>query len=57
MTIKALKEAWVETVESRRVLVRAFEKTGISLKVDGSEDQAKMHFQNQPVGIPDGLEI
>ena len=57
MTIKALKEAWVETVEQRRVMIRAFEKTGISLKTDGSEDAEKMHFQGQEIGIPSGLII
>ena len=57
MTIKALKEAWVETVEQRRVMIRAFEKTGISLKTDGSEDAEKMHFQGQEKGIPSGLII
>ena len=57
LTVKALKEAWVETVEERRVMIRAFEKTGISLKVDGSEDAEKMKFQGQEIGIPPGLEI
>ena len=27
----------------------------ISLKTDGSEDGEKMHFQGQPVGVPEGL--
>ena len=53
----ALKESWIEVVEKRRVMIRAFEKTGISLKTDGSEDQEKMHFQGQAVGIPLGLTI
>ena len=57
LTVKALKEAWGETVEERRVMIRAFEKTGISLKVDGSEDAEKMKFQGQEIGIPPGLEI
>ena len=47
LTIKALKEAWVETVEERRVMIRAFEKTGIRLKVDGSDDAEKMKFQGR----------
>ena len=34
-----------------------FEKTEISLKVDGSEDAEKMKFQGQEIGIPPGLEI
>ena len=57
LTAKALKEAWVETFEERRVMIRAFEKTGISLKVDGSEDAEKMKFQAQEIGIPLGLDI
>ena len=39
------------------VMIRAFEKTGISLKVDGSEDAEKMKFQGQEIGIPTGLDI
>ena len=27
----------------------------IKLKTDGSEDGEKMHFQGQPVGVPEGL--
>ena len=57
LTVKSLKEAWVETVQERRVMIRAFEKTGISLKVDGSEDAEKMKFQGQEIGIPTGLDI
>ena len=49
--------AWVETVQERRVMIRAFEKTGISLKVDGLEDAEKMKFQGQKIGIPTGLDI
>ena len=51
------KEAWIETVEERRFMIRAFEKTGISLKVNGSEDQAKMQFQGRSPGISSGLNI
>ena len=57
MTINALKEAWIEVVEERRVMIRAFEKTGISLKTDGSEDNEKMEFQGQDKGIPGGLKV
>ena len=57
LTVKSLKEAWVETVQERQVMIRAFEKTGISLKVDGSEDAEKMKFQGQEIGIPTGLDI
>ena len=44
-------------VENPTCIIRAFERTGISLKIDGSEDETKMHFQSQEVGIPEGLEI
>ena len=57
MTVKARKEAWEEVVTEKKVLIRAFEKTGISLKVDGSEDGTKMHFQGQDVGVPAELEL
>ena len=39
------------------VMIRAFEKTGIILKVDGSEDAEKMKFQGREIGIPTGLDI
>ena len=35
----------------RRVTTRAFEKNGISLKVDGPEDAEKIKFQGQEIGI------
>ena len=57
MTVKALEEAWKEVIVEKTVMIRAFEKTGITLKVDGSEDATKMHFQGQDVGVPDGLEL
>ena len=39
------------------VMIRAFEKTGIILKVDGSEDAEKMKFQGREIGIPTVLDI
>ena len=39
------------------VMIRAFDKTGISLKVDSSKDAEKMKFQGQEIGIPMGLDI
>ena len=57
MTIKSLKKAWIQTVKEKRVMIRAFEKTGISLKADGSEDAETMHFQGQEIDIPSGLNI
>ena len=38
-------------------MIRAFEKTGISLKTDGSEENEKMEFQGQDKGILGGLKI
>ena len=55
MIVKALRDAWTEVVENKKTIYRAFEKTGISLKTDGSEDGEKMHFQGQPVSVPEGL--
>ena len=57
MTAIALGESWKEMLEQRRCMIRAFQKTGISLKPDGSEDQHKMHFHGQEVGVPEGLDI
>ena len=42
-------------VENKKTIVRAFERAGLSLKTDGSEDNQKMKFQGQDVGIPEGL--
>ena len=44
-------------IVEKKVMIRAFEKTGISLKVYGSEDAEKMKFQGQEIGIPTGLDI
>ena len=38
-------------------MIRAFEETGISLKVDDSEDAEKMKFQGPEIGIPPGIDI
>ena len=38
-------------------MVRAFEKTGLSLAVDGSEDATKIKFQGQEVGVPENLTV
>ena len=56
-TVRSLKEAWVETIQERRVMIRAFEKTEISLKVDATEDAELMEFQGQEIGIPTRLDI
>ena len=56
MIVKALAESWTEMVENPNCMIRAFDRTGISLKTDG-EDETKMQFQSQKVGIPAGLEI
>ena len=50
-----MRDAWTEVVENKKTIYRTFEKTGISLKTDGSEDGEKMYFQGQPVGVPEGL--
>ena len=54
MTVKALDKAWWEML-TERMIIRSFERTGLSLKVDGSENSSKMKFQGQAEGIPDGL--
>ena len=50
-----MRYTWTEVVENKKTIYCAFEKMGISLKTDGSEDGEKMHFQGQPVGVPEGL--
>ncbi len=42
-------------LENKKTIYRAFERIGISLKTDGSEDSEKMKFQGQDVGVPEGL--
>ena len=38
-------------------MIRAFQRTGISLRPDGSQDPELMNFQSCDRGIPQGLEI
>ena len=44
-----LNEAFL--LENKKTIYRAFERTGISLKTDGSDDSEKMKFQGQDVGV------
>ena len=38
-----------------RIIIRAFEKPGLSLHVDGSLDQEKMKIQGLQPGVPEGM--
>ena len=57
MTVKALEKAWKKMLENPNVMIRAFQRTGMSLQPDVSQDQELMHFQSCSRGIPQGLEI
>ena len=55
--VKPFERGLGEIVKEWRVMIRAFEETGISLKVDDSEDAGKMKFQCPEIGIPPGIDI
>ena len=55
--MKALKMSWDRMLEDPNVIIRSFQRTGLSLKPDGSQDQELMNFQGQEPGIPSGLDI
>ena len=57
MITKALSKDWNEILQNPTIMIRAFEKTGLSLPLDGSLDSKKMHFQGCDVGIPPGMVI
>ena len=44
-------------LENPMCMIQVFERSGISLKTDESEDKKKMYFRNEEVGIREGLEI
>ena len=55
--MKAFKRAWDEILEEPNVIIWSFQRTGLSLKPDGSQDSELMAFQGQERGVPHGLEI
>ena len=57
MTMKAFKKAWDDMLENPNVIIRSFQRTGLSLQPDGSQDAELMAFQGQERGVPPGLEI
>ena len=57
MTMKAFKKAWDNMLENPNVIIRSFQRTGLSLQPDGSQDAELMAFQGQERGVPPGLEI
>ena len=44
-----------EVVRNKKIIHRAFETTGISLRIDVLRDYEKMYFQCQDPGVPDGF--
>ena len=54
---KALSKAWKEMLQHPTIMIRTFEKPGLTLPLDGSLDSTKMHFQGCDVGIPPGMVI
>ena len=57
MITKALSKAWKEMLRNPKIMIRAFEKPGLSLPLDGSLDSTKMHIQGCAVGIPPEMVI
>ena len=46
MTVKALAKAWEKMLTNPNVMIRAFQRTGTSLRPDGSQDQEIIKFQS-----------
>ena len=57
MVVKALSQAWKEQLQNPQIMIRAFEKPGLSLPVNGSQDEQKMKIQGCKPGVPEGLII
>ena len=54
---KTLSKASKEMLQHPKIMISAFEKTGLALPLNGSLDSTKMHFQGCDVGFPPGLVI
>ena len=54
---QVLGAAWKEMLQNPKIIIRSFEKVGLSLPLDGSQDKDKMHFQGCETGIPDGMQF
>ena len=50
--VKPFERGLGQIVKEWRVMIRAFEEIGISLKVHDSEVAEKMKFQGPEIGIP-----
>ena len=56
MVVKALSVTRKEILANPRMIVRAFEKPGLSLPVDGSQDQQKNALPGTiHSSVPDGM--
>ena len=55
--VKPFERGLGEIVKEWRVMIRVLEETGVSLKVDDSEDAEKMKFQGPEISIPRGIDI
>ena len=56
MVVKALLVVWKEILANPRMVARAFEKHGLSLPVDGSQDQQKKALpRRMHTSVPDGM--
>ena len=54
---KALGKTWKQMLTKPKIIKRSFEKVGLSLAVDGSQDNEKMSFQGYPPGLLTGLVV
>ena len=43
--MKAFKKAWDDMLKNPNVIIRSFQRTGLSLQPDGSQDAEIMAFQ------------
>ena len=54
--LRAMKQAWDKLCDDRKMMIASFRSLGLSLNIDGSEDD-QMHFQGKPRGLPSDIVI
>ncbi len=56
LMLKSTKQAWNKMCEDPGMMIKSFRDVGLSLNIDGSEDD-QMHFQRRPRGLPSDIII
>ena len=51
-----MKQAWDNLCDDPKMIIASFRDVGLSLNIDGSDDD-QMHFQGKPQGLPSDIVI